>query len=253
MELAYEIGGSGPLLVLVHGITESRETWRPLIAPLQVNFTVVAVDLRGHGQSPDGGAYDPITMATDVRDTLTTLNRQDVDRAFMIGHSLGGVVVSAYGALFPCGSIVNIDQQLRLSAFKDGLSQLEPLLKGTTESFNSAVSMMFDSMMGALTSEEMARISGHRHAKQAVVLGIWGTVFDSSPEELDTQVDVLVGGITVPYFALHGNDPGAAYGNWLTTAVPTASLEVWDNLGHYPHLVNQGQFLELINDLDPNT
>lgn len=253
MELAYEIDGSGPLLVLVHGITESRETWRPLIDPLQVNFTVVAVDLRGHGQSPDGDAYDPITMATDVRDTLITLNRPDIDDAFMIGHSLGGVVVSAYGALFPCGSIVNIDQPLRLSAFKDGLSQLEPMLKGTTESFDSAISMMFDSMMGALTTDEIQRITTHRHAKQRVVLEIWGTVFDSTPEELDAQVDGLVGSITVPYFALHGNDPGAEYTDWLTSAVPTASLEVWDNVGHYPHLVHQGQFLELINDLDPNT
>ena len=253
MELAYEIGGSGPLLVLVHGITESRETWRPLIAPLQLNFTVVAVDLRGHGQSPEGDAYDPITMATDVRDTLITLNRPDIDRAFMIGHSLGGVVVSAYGALFACGSIVNIDQPLRLSAFKDGLSQLEPLLKGTTESFISAISMMFDSMMGALSADEIERINKNRHAKQPVVLGIWGTVFDSSPDELDAQVDGLVGGITVPYFALHGNDPGTAYTDWLTSAVPTASLEVWDNMGHYPHLVDQGPFLELINDLDPHT
>ena len=253
MKLSYEIGGSGPLLVLVHGITESRETWRPLIAPLQVNFTVVAVDLRGHGSSPDGDDYDPITMATDVRDTLTSLHRDDIDEAFMIGHSLGGVVVSAYGALFPCSAIMNIDQPLRLSAFKDGLSQLEPLLKGTPDTFNTAIAMLFDSMIGALPATEVERVTAHRRAAQKVVLGIWRTVFDSTPEELDAQVDGLVEAIRVPYFALHGSDPGSEYVQWLKKAIPSASVEIWDNVGHYPHLVNQGPFLELVNDLDPNT
>ena len=252
MELSYEIGGTGPLLVLVHGITESRETWRPLMSPLHVNFTVVAVDLRGHGQSPEGDAYDPITLATDVRETLISLNRPDVDSAFMVGHSLGGVVVSAYGAMFPCGAIMNIDQPLRLSAFKEGLSQLEPLLKGDAKSFSTAISLLFESMMGALPADEVNRVTELRRATQNVVLGIWGTVFESTSEELDAQVDALVGGITVPYFSLHGVDPGAEYTSWLRKAVPSATVEVWDNLGHYPHLVNPGPFLDLVNDLDPN-
>ena len=252
MELSYEIGGTGPLLVLVHGITESRETWRPLMSPLHINFTVIAVDLRGHGQSPEGDAYDPITLATDVRDTLITLNHPDVDTALMVGHSLGGVVVSAYGALFPCGAIMNIDQPLRLSTFKEGLSQLEPLLKGGPQSFATAISLLFESMMGALPANEVDRVTELRRATQNVVLGIWGTVFESSAEELDAQVDALVAGITVPYFSLHGVDPGAEYTSWLHNAVPSATVEVWDNLGHYPHLVDPGTFLRLVNDLSTN-
>jgi pimeloyl-ACP methyl ester carboxylesterase len=214
---------------------------------------VVAVDLRGHGQSPDGDAYDPITLATDVRDTLATLNRPDIDSAFIIGHSLGGVVVSAYGTLFPCGAIMNIDQPLRLSAFKEGLSQLEPLLNGDTQSFTTAISVLFESMMGALPADEVDRVTNLRRATQNVVLGIWGTVFESTSEELDAQVDALVAGISAPYFSLHGVDPGAEYTSWLRNAVPSTTVEIWDNLGHYPHLVNPGRFLELVNDLDPNT
>jgi pimeloyl-ACP methyl ester carboxylesterase len=192
-------------------------------------------------------------LATDVRDTLATLNRPDIDSAFIIGHSLGGVVVSAYGTLFPCGAIMNIDQPLRLSAFKEGLSQLEPLLNGDTQSFTTAISVLFESMMGALPADEVDRVTNLRRATQNVVLGIWGTVFESTSEELDAQVDALVAGISAPYFSLHGVDPGAEYTSWLRNAVPSTTVEIWDNLGHYPHLVNPGRFLELVNDLDPNT
>ena len=50
--IAYERTGSGPPLVLVHGITESRHSWAPLIPSLAERFDVVAVDLRGHGNRP---------------------------------------------------------------------------------------------------------------------------------------------------------------------------------------------------------
>ena len=60
--IAYERSGSGPPLVLVHGITESRRSWDPLVPLLAEHFDVVAADLRGHGEStkavwPDHGHY----------------------------------------------------------------------------------------------------------------------------------------------------------------------------------------------------
>ena len=48
----------------------------------------------------------------------------------------------------------------------------------------------------------------------------------------------------VPYLALHGIDPGPDYGAWLRGVIPTATLEVWDGDGHYPHLVEPARFLD---------
>jgi pimeloyl-ACP methyl ester carboxylesterase len=251
MLLDHEIAGSGPLAVLVHGITESRETWRPLIGPLAEQYRVVAVDLRGHGASAPGDAYDPLTLAGDVRETLLACGVDDVDDALLIGHSLGGIVVSAYGAMFPCRGIVNVDQPLRLSAFQEGLAQLEPLLKADSDSFATAIGLVFGSMVGALGPDELARVEAVRRADQAVVLGIWGTVFESTPAELDAQVDALAGGISVPYLALHGIDPGEGYGSWLAGAVAGAVVEVWPEVGHYPHLVHPDRFLDRVASFDP--
>ena len=46
----------------------------------------------------------------------------------------------------------------------------------------------------------------------------------------------------LPYLAIHGIDPGPAYAAWLTGLIPTATVEVWEGLGHYPHLVDPDRF-----------
>ena len=247
MQLAHDRIGHGAPLVLIHGITECRESWRPLIEPLAARYDVIAVDLRGHGESPTGDAYDPITLATDVAETLDHIG---VHAPLVVGHSLGGVVASAFAAVARPRSIVNIDQPLRLADFKDTLGQLEPLLKGDQATFDEAIGMIFDAMAGPLPADEAARIAGLRRADQSVVLGVWGQVFHSTPDELDATVEALTATITVPYLSLHGIDPGEQYAHWLRQLVPTATVEVWRDQGHYPHLIHRDRFVERVIDFD---
>lgn len=247
MLLAHERSGAGPALVLIHGITESRESWRPLIEPLADGYDVLAVDLRGHGASPTGDVYDPITLATDVHETVTAAG---MSTPLVIGHSLGGVVASAYAAVARPRAVINVDQPLKLADFKAALTQLEPMLRGDEASFQAAIDMVFASMVGPLPADEAARVSALRRARQDVVLGIWGTVFDSTADELDATVEALVGAVTVPYLSLHGIDPGEAYTTWLRRLMPSATVEVWPDQGHYPHLVHPSRFLERVSDFD---
>lgn len=248
MLLAHETTGDGPDLVLVHGITESRETWRPLVHMLGADHRITLIDLRGHGASPVTGPYDPITLATDLRETLSAALGERVDDAMIVGHSLGGVVVSAYAAMFPSRCVVNVDQPLRLSSFKGALAQLEPMLRGDEESFQAGINVMFDSMYGALPANEVDRLRSNRRATQQVVLGVWGTVFDSTVEELDAQVDAIASGVTTRYLSLHGTDPGSEYELWFRSALPTAEYEAWDALGHYPFLVDPQRFADRVRE-----
>lgn len=247
MLLAHERTGSGPGLVLIHGITERHDSWRPLIDPFAEHYDVVAVDLRGHGESPTGDGYDPLTLAADVHETISSLG---MNHPLVIGHSLGGVVASAYATVARPRAIINVDQPLRLAAFKEALGQLEPMLRGDEASFEMALGMVFDSMMGPLPADEAARIVALRHARQDVVLAIWGTIFDSSTNELDTIVESLISAVTVPYLSLHGIDPGEGYTSWLRRLMPSATVEVWPDQGHYPHLVQPTRFIERVVDFD---
>lgn len=249
MLLAHELIGHAhdPAIVLIHGITDSRHAWHPLLHSLAAHHLVLAVDLRGHGESDSDVGYDPISYATDVVETASALGVND---ALVVGHSLGGVVASAFAAIAPCRAVVNIDQSLRLSAFKAALEQLEPMLKGDDESFQQALEMMFTAMDGPLSASEQARLREHRRADQAVVLATWAAVFESTEAELDATVEALAGGITVPYLALHGIDPGPDYGPWLQHLVPTATVEVWPDMGHYLHLVDPARFLARLAEFE---
>jgi len=103
--------------------------------------------------------------------------------------------------------------------------------------------MVFDAMIGPLPSGEVARLEALRDPRQDVVLGTWAAVLDSTEAELDATVESLAGAITVPYLALHGSDPGIEYAAWLRGLVPTATVEVWADHGHYPHLVDPARFV----------
>jgi pimeloyl-ACP methyl ester carboxylesterase len=124
------------------------------------------------------------------------------------------------------------------------------MLRGDTASFEQAISLMFASMVGPLDPDEVARVEALRRPQQDVVLGIWGAVLESSPEQLDSMIEGMIGALTVPYLSLHGIDPGEGYTTWLMRLLPTAAVEVWPDQGHYPHLVQPRRFLERVLDFD---
>lgn len=248
VSIDYFAAGEGRPVVLVHGITESRRAWDPLLAPLIASgFRVTAIDLRGHGASSKVAPYDLATMAGDLGAVLA---QEGVDNALLIGHSLGGAVVSAYAAGGPCRGVINVDQPLALRGFKQVLGDLEPMLKGTRDEFDGAISVIFDAMAGQLTGAERWRVDHLRSADQEVVLGVWDLMFSSTVEQLDGVVDAMAGAITVPYLALHGIDPGPEYADWLCARIATATVELWPDLGHYPQLIEQRRFVDRVVEFD---
>lgn len=247
MLLAHSLFGDeqAPALVLVHGITESRETWRPLIDALAIDHRVLAVDLRGHGASDHEPPYDPPHYAQDVADTIEAAGLRD---PLLVGHSLGGVVVTVVPSVRDdVVGVVNVDQPLELGGFQDAVKQMEPMLRGTPEQFAQAIGMVFASMVGPLSPTESARVEALRRPDQDVVLGTWALLLDGLPEEVKVLSPVLAGAsANVPYLALHGIDPGPEYEGWLRAHLPQAVFEVWPDHGHYPFLVDPVRFLDRI-------
>ncbi len=84
--------GMGPPVVLLHGFTGSRETWKPLVRALDAEFTTLSVDLVGHGRSGSPAAVDRYRMNRAVDDLAALLHRLGFERATWLGYSLGGRV-----------------------------------------------------------------------------------------------------------------------------------------------------------------
>jgi pimeloyl-ACP methyl ester carboxylesterase len=96
---AFRVAGSGPAIVLIHGIVGNSSTWNTVQARLAHRFTVIAPDLLGHGKSDkprtDSSAA---AYANGLRDLLSVLG---VDRVSLVGHSLGGGIAMQFAYQFP--------------------------------------------------------------------------------------------------------------------------------------------------------
>ena len=95
----YRVAGSGPNLVLIHGMINSSRHWEAVASRLAGSYRVIAPDLIGHGDAATPrGDYSLGAHAASIRDLLTTIG---VERATIVGHSLGGGVAMQFFYQFP--------------------------------------------------------------------------------------------------------------------------------------------------------
>jgi pimeloyl-ACP methyl ester carboxylesterase len=95
----YRIAGEGPPVVLIHGMLNSSSHWQAVALDLAREHTVLAPDLIGHGDSAaPRGDYSLGAHAASVRDLMAAIG---IDRATIVGHSLGGGVAMQFFYQFP--------------------------------------------------------------------------------------------------------------------------------------------------------
>jgi pimeloyl-ACP methyl ester carboxylesterase len=95
----YRIAGDGPPVVLIHGMVNSSRHWEQVALRLADRYTVIAPDLLGHGDSAAvRGDYSLGAHACSIRDLLSTIG---IDRATIVGHSLGGGIAMQFFYQFP--------------------------------------------------------------------------------------------------------------------------------------------------------
>jgi pimeloyl-ACP methyl ester carboxylesterase len=97
--VVYCVAGSGPPIVLIHGMLNSSSHWRSVALNLASDYTVIAPDLIGHGDSAaPRGDYSLGAHAASIRDLLAAVG---IERATVVGHSLGGGVAMQFFYQFP--------------------------------------------------------------------------------------------------------------------------------------------------------
>ena len=240
-EIAWSAQGDGPAVMLVHGITESAASWQPITDRLAVDHCVITMDLRGHGESGTAERYDLEAMAGDVGAVMAAAG---ASAPHLVGHSLGGAVVSAAGGVIPVATVVNVDQSLQLGGFKAALEPAEGMLRDPA-TFPAVIAQLFSDMRGALGDAEFDRVGALRRPDQTVVLGVWEIMFTMSEAEIAAVVDAALADYgDVRYLSLFGIDPGPDYANWLSTRIANSTVEVWEGAGHYPHLHEPDRFVE---------
>jgi len=261
--MAYRAGGSGPVLVLVHGITSTSATWAPVFPLLTRRFTVIAPDLLGHGGSAKPrGDYSLGAHASGVRDLLVALGHE---RATFVGHSLGGGVAMQLAYQFPerCERLVlvasgglgrEVNLLLRASTLP-GSDVVLPLLvnRHLLDAGRLAASLL--GRIGLRAGTDVAEIArGHasladRDARAAFVHTL-RTIVDARGQRVDAR-DRLYLAEHVPFLIVWGEHDSiipVAHGRDAHALVPSSRLEVFADAGHFPHVDEPTRFIAALEE-----
>jgi esterase len=98
MKLFYRKYGSGPTLIILHGLFGSSDNWASIAKSLYDKFTIILPDLRNHGQSPHSQVHDYNSMTDDLHELVNELKP---GKFFLAGHSMGGKTAVNFAMKWP--------------------------------------------------------------------------------------------------------------------------------------------------------
>ncbi len=258
--VTYAEAGSGPVLLLIHGMAGTYENWQAVIEPLAREHTVLAPDLPGHGTSaPGGGDYSLGALAAGLRDLLIALGHE---RATLVGHSLGGGVAMQFAYQFP-----EITERLVLLS-SGGLGQeVSPVLRaaalpgadlfiaataGPGRIAGSAVARGL-AAVGLRPNADVAEVArgyaslanpDRRAAFLATLRAVVGT--DGQRVHAGDRLYLTEG---LPVLIIWGeHDPmiPVHHAEEAHQAIPGSHLAIFDGVGHLPQVEAPGRFVAVL-------
>jgi pyruvate dehydrogenase E2 component (dihydrolipoyllysine-residue acetyltransferase) len=228
-------GQDGDVVLLVHGYGGDRNSWLFLQEPLAERYRVYALDLPGHGTSAKDVGDGSIEMLADT--VLGVLNAIGVERAHLVGHSLGGAVAAAVTARHPVrvSSLILIAPSgfgpeinagyLRGFADAQTRRELKPVVGQLFADESLVTRQMIDDLLA------YKRLDGVDAALQALV----GTLLDGDTQRVDSAAAIGAIGGAVPVTVVWGRadrviPPAQA------ESVAGAVRHLVDGAGHLPHM-----------------
>jgi pimeloyl-ACP methyl ester carboxylesterase len=261
--IRYRAMGSGPVIVLVHGLTATSATWAGVIPALAEHFTVIAPDLLGHGESAKPrGDYSLGAYASGIRDLMLWLGH---DRATFVGHSLGGGVAMQLAYQFPerCERLVLVSSGglgrelsvlLRAATLPGAELVLSVLAERRVLGAGRTVGGLLD-RIGLRPRTDVAEVMrGHAsltdgEARSAFVHTLRTIVDPGGQRVVASDRLYLVG--AMPFLLVWGErDPiiPVAHGHATHDQVPHSRLDVFPGAGHFPHLDDPQRFTRVLVD-----
>ena len=259
---SYRRGGEGPVLLLLHGIAGSSRTWIPAMRLLQRDFTVLAPDFLGHGQSAKPlGDYSLGNHASAMRDFLQLLN---VERVTVVGQSFGGGVAMQFAYQFPemCERLVLVDAgglgrevnwMLRLVTMPAAEYVMPVLFPSFVRDWGNAVARFLgDRGIRNARAAEMWRSYGsltEAENRQAFVRTM-RAVIDPGGQSV-SAIDRLYLVARMPTLIVWGDQDKmipVVHAYKAHEAIPNSRLEIMEGVGHFPHVEEPIRFVEILTD-----
>lgn len=265
---AYRRRGSGEAVLLVHGIGDSSTTWSEVLRDLSADHDVLAPDLLGHGFSDKPRAdYSVGGFANALRDLLTVL---DIERATVVGHSLGAIVAMQFAYQFP-------ERTARLVLVSAGgvSRSIHPLVRAATLPFAPSVMGLLDlpglrrrtaglasallgvGSPGADDTDDLLRVLEglDSHEARMALTRTLRAVVDARGQVV-TGVDRSYLAAGLPSLVVWGDeDPliPAHHARLAHAAFPGSQLELVRGAGHFPHRSHAERFVAMVRSFIAST
>ncbi len=260
-EVAFRVAGSGPVVVLVHGMAGCSETWRHVMPALATRFTVLAPDLIGHGSSSKRASeYSIGAHANVLRDWLAALGH---DHATFVGQSFGGGVVMQLAYQFPerCERLVLVSS--------GGLGrEVSALLRGLSA---PGVEHVFPLVCSPTLRDAGARLAAWLGSAvvrpSPIVEEVWRcyaaladgetrraffrtlrAVVDPGGQTV-CAIDRLYLASRMPTLIVWGARDALippSHGVAAHAAIPGSRLEIFEHVGHFPHCEAPERFVDVV-------
>ena len=261
-QVAYRRAGTGPVLLLIHGIAGSSRSWSGVMGLLARDFTVVAPDLLGHGESAKPpGDYSLGAYANGLRDLMAVLG---IDRATLVGHSLGGGIALQLAYQHPecCERLVLVDSGglgrevtwlLRCLTLPGAELLMPVLFPPQVRGWGDSVARFLDHngfRSGRAAESWRAYASLTDPANRRAFVRTLRAVVDPGGQSV-SAIDRLYLAASFPTLIVWGDQDRiipVAHGHLAHQALPGSRLEIIEGAGHFPHVEQPGQLAEVVAD-----
>lgn len=233
-------------LVLLHGLTFDRRMWKPALAALRrrdPGRLVLALDLPGHGGSPMQVPCDLGDVAAAV---ASAADDAGLDAPVLVGHSISGVIATGYAVAYPTRGVVNVDVTLD-TAFIRLLQANREALEGP--GFAGTWRGLLASMQMEVLPDTARQLLSTDLPRQDVFLAYQRQALEQSEAELQRFIAHTLDALRqseLPYAIIAGHEYDDAYTAWLHDRLPQASVTVFPNSGHFPHLADPERFADCL-------
>ncbi len=254
--LAYIDAGNpaGPPVVLIHGYTDSARDWVPMLPYVAGHFRLILVDIRGHGRSgkPESG-YRRQDFAGDIR---RLLDRLGVQRADIVGHSLGSIIAQTFAACWPART----RRVVLISSTGGPPAGAQPpppqfdfaaQIRGLQEPIDPDSPFMV-AWWSSPTPVDPEFLRRQRHDAAGIPLHVWLAVLDQSlSDRALADLAQMLPRIEAPVLLIWGSeDPimEEPVRRTLRDGLPRAEIRVFTGLGHNPFWEDPAGVAQLINE-----
>ncbi len=267
---AFRIAGSGPALLLIHGIGDNSMAWQPVHSKLARRFTVIAPDLLGHGQSDKPRAdYSVAAYANGMRDLLSVL---DIDQVTVVGHSLGGGVAMQFAYQFPqmverlvligAGGVTkDVNIALRLASLPGGSEALSvlrlPLVLPTLQLAGQLLGAVIGSTgVGHDIPNALRILADLPEPTASAAFGRTLRAVVDWRGQVVTMLDRCYLTESVPVQLVWGEQDAMiplSHAHMAHAAMPGSRLEIFPDSGHYPFHQHPDRFVDLVEEFIDTT